>query len=162
MTVQKVVQRLSQHNLKILNHRHIWKLSWNRTMIQINVVGMAMISYCTKNHLSNYNSSWAVSLPLAFVFLGFHKNDVIKSCSPFEDLPAYKVSWSHFDWCKFCIRLRNMNFGHFGMVEDTGLTSVVWRSTSMYEFPTKFHIRQKEADRMMTSYASFSFLRHVC
>jgi hypothetical protein len=30
-----------------------------------------------------------------FVFFVFDKNGLIKSCSSFEDLSVYKISWSH-------------------------------------------------------------------
>jgi hypothetical protein len=36
-----------------------------------------------------------------FVFFVSDKSGLIKSCSSFEDLSVYKVSWSHVDWCKF-------------------------------------------------------------
>jgi hypothetical protein len=43
-----------------------------------------------------------------FVFLVPHKNDLVESCSSFEDLSANKISWSHTKWCKFCISLRSL------------------------------------------------------
>jgi hypothetical protein len=55
-----------------------------------------------------------------FVFFVFDKNCLIKSCSSFEVLSVYKISWSHVDWCKFCIHLRSLNVRHFEMVEGTG------------------------------------------
>jgi hypothetical protein len=58
-----------------------------------------------------------------FVFFVFDKNGLIKSCSSFEDLSVYKISWSHVEWCKFFIHLRSLNVRYFGMVEDTGLKS---------------------------------------
>jgi hypothetical protein len=66
-----------------------------------------------------------------FVFFAFDKNSLIKSCSSFEDLLAHKISWSHVDWCKFCIHLRSLIVRHFGMVEDTELESTASRSPSM-------------------------------
>jgi hypothetical protein len=65
------------------------------------------------------------------VFFIFDKNGLIKICPSFEDLSVYKISWSHFDWCKFCIHLRRLNVRHFGMVEDTGLKSMASRLPSM-------------------------------
>jgi hypothetical protein len=56
-----------------------------------------------------------------FVFFVFDNNGLIKSCSAFEDLSVHKRSWSHVDWCKFCIHFRSLNVHHFGMVEGTGL-----------------------------------------
>jgi hypothetical protein len=44
-------------------------------------------------------------LPAMLVFLVFHKSSITRSCFSFEDLSAYKISWSHVDWCKFCIHL---------------------------------------------------------
>jgi hypothetical protein len=84
-----------------------------------------MISYYTKVHLSKCNGSWVVSTKQSmnfnihtaamFVFFVSDKNGLIKSCSAFEDLSVYKISWYHVDWCKFCIHLRSLNV-HFGML----------------------------------------------
>jgi hypothetical protein len=35
-------------------------------------------------------------------------------------ISAYKISWSHADWCTFCIHLRSLTVHHFGVVEATG------------------------------------------
>jgi hypothetical protein len=79
-------------------------------------------------------------LPSTVAFLVFHKNGITESCSSFEDLTAYKkISWSHVNWCKFCIHLRGYNICHFGMVEAMGLRSVVLRSLQWYDLPTEFH-----------------------
>jgi hypothetical protein len=43
-----------------------------------------------------------------FIFLVFRKRDVTESCLSFEDLSAYNISWSHVDWCKFCIHLSSL------------------------------------------------------
>jgi hypothetical protein len=69
-------------------------------MIQIKLIGMSMISYCTKGHLSKCNGSWVVSTEQTmnfniqtaamFVFF-FYKNGLIKSCSSFEDLSVYNI-----------------------------------------------------------------------
>jgi hypothetical protein len=71
-----------------------------------------MISYNTKVHLSKCIGLWVVSTKQTmnfniqtaamFVFFVFDKNGLIKSCSAFQDLSEYKISWFHFDWCKFC------------------------------------------------------------
>jgi hypothetical protein len=66
-----------------------------------------------------------------FVFFVFDKNGLIKSCSYFEDLSVYKMSWTQVDWCKFCIHLRSLNVRHFVMVEVTGLKSTASRLPSM-------------------------------
>jgi hypothetical protein len=66
-----------------------------------------------------------------FVFIVFDKNGLTKSCSSFEGLSVYKISWSHVDWYKFCIHLRSLNVRHFGMLEDTGLKSTASRSPLM-------------------------------
>jgi hypothetical protein len=66
-----------------------------------------------------------------FVFFVFDKNGLIKSCLSFVYLSVYKISWSHVDWCKFCIHLRSLNVRHFRMVEGTGLKSTESRSPSM-------------------------------
>jgi hypothetical protein len=86
-----------------------------------------MISYYTKVHLSKFNGSWVVSTKQTmnyniqtaamFVFFVSDKNGLIKSCASFEDLSVYKISWSHVDWCKFCIHLRSLNARNFVMVE---------------------------------------------
>jgi hypothetical protein len=90
-----------------------------------------MISFYTKVHLSKCNGSWVVSTKQTmnfnsqtaamFVIFGFDKNGLIKSYSPFKYLSVYKISWSHVDWCKFCIHLRSLNVHCFVMVEGTGL-----------------------------------------
>jgi hypothetical protein len=51
--------------------------------------------------------------------------------SSFEELTAYKISWFHVDWRKFCIHLRSLNVHHFGTVESTELKSMVSRSPSI-------------------------------
>jgi hypothetical protein len=76
-------------------------------MIQTKLIDMFMISYNTKVHLSECNGSWGVSTKqnmnfntqtaAMFVFFVFDKNGLIKSCSSFEDLSVYKISWSHVD-----------------------------------------------------------------
>jgi hypothetical protein len=100
-----------------------------------------MISYYTKVRLSKGNGSWVISTKQTmnfniqtaamFVFFVFDKNGLIKSCSSFDDLSAYNISWSHVYWWKFCIYLRSLNVRHFGMVEGTGLKSTASRSPSM-------------------------------
>jgi hypothetical protein len=118
-------------------------------MIQIKLIGMSMISYYTKVHLSKCNGSWVVSTKQTmnfniktaamFVFFVFDKNGLIKSCSSFEALSVYKISWSHVDWCKFCIHLRSLNVRHFWMVEGTGLKSRRRSHLQWHDFPTEFH-----------------------
>jgi hypothetical protein len=119
----------------------IFKTASNKIIIQIKLTGMSMISYYTKVHLSTCNGSWVVSTKQTmncniqtaamFVFFVFDKNGLLKSCSAFEDISVYKISWSHVDWCKFFIHLRSLNVRHFWMVEDTGLKSTASRSPSM-------------------------------
>jgi hypothetical protein len=105
----------------------------------IKLIGMFMISSYTKVHLCKCNGSWVVSTkkiriltfkrpPCSYFF---HKNGLIKSCSSFEDLSVYKISWSHVDRCKFCIHLGSLNVLNFGMFEGTGLKSMASRSPSM-------------------------------
>jgi hypothetical protein len=119
----------------------IFKNCVKQNMIQIKLIGMSMISYYTKVNLSKYNGSLVVSTkqtmnfniqtPAMFVFFVSDKNGLPKSCSSFKDLSVCKISWSHVDWCKFCIHLRSLNVRHFVMVEDTGLNSTASRSPSM-------------------------------
>jgi hypothetical protein len=104
-----------------------------------------MISYYTKVHLSMCNSSWVISTQQTvnfdiqtaamFVFFVFDKNGLINSCSSFEDLSVHKISWSHVDWCKFCIqkfeRLPFWNVWRYGIkkygvkVTFNGMTSLL-------------------------------------
>jgi hypothetical protein len=84
-----------------------------------------MIFHCTKLHLSYvsatvlelspYNRIYILNFkrPLRLHFNFFHKNCLIKSCSYFEDLSGYKVSWYHVEWCKVCIHLRSLNVRYF-------------------------------------------------
>jgi hypothetical protein len=150
-------------------------------MLQIELIGMSMIFYYTKVHLSKCNDSWVVSTKQTmnfnirtaaiFVFFVFGKNGLIKSCSSFEDLSVCTSSWSHVDRCKFCINLRSLNVRHLGMVEGTGLKShLQWR-----DLPTEFHknlpsgskvIRgdtqtDRQTDRLVILWASLSFLRKL-
>jgi hypothetical protein len=64
-------------------------------------------------------------------FVAFHKNGYFESCSSFEDLPEYKMSCSHAEWCKCCIHRKSVNVRHFGMVQDAGLRSMASRSSSV-------------------------------
>jgi hypothetical protein len=43
-----------------------------------------------------------------FVFFVFRKSCFIESCLSFKDLSALKMSWSHVDWCYFCINLKSL------------------------------------------------------
>jgi hypothetical protein len=120
-------------------------------MIQIKLVGMSMIFYYTKVHLSKFNGSWVVStkqtmnfniqLAAMFVFFFFFvdKTGLLKSCSSFEDLSVYKISCSHVDWCKFWIHLRSLNISHFVMVEGTGLKSRRRGHLQWHDLSTEFH-----------------------
>jgi hypothetical protein len=56
-----------------------------------------------------------------FVLVVTRKSGIVKSCSSFEDLSAYKISLSHIDLCKFCIHLRSLNVCYFGMFAPMGL-----------------------------------------
>jgi hypothetical protein len=67
-------------------------------MNKIKILGMSMIFYNTRLHLTNCNGPWVVSKkqnnkfnfqPAAtFIFFIFHKNGLIKSRPSFEDLSA--------------------------------------------------------------------------
>jgi hypothetical protein len=72
-----------------------------------------------------------IQTTVMFVFFVFDKNGLIKSYSSFEHLSENKISWSHVDWCKFCIHLRSLNVRHFVMVKGKGLKSTASRSPSM-------------------------------
>jgi hypothetical protein len=74
-----------------------------------------------------------------FVFFVFDKNGLIKSCSSFKDLSVHKISWSHVDWCKFCIHLRSLNVRHFGMVEGMGLKVTRRGHLQWHDRPTEFY-----------------------
>jgi hypothetical protein len=66
-----------------------------------------MISCYTEVHLPKLNGSWVVSTkqnmnfniqPAAmFVFFVFDRNGPIKSCSSFEDVSVYNISWAQVD-----------------------------------------------------------------
>jgi hypothetical protein len=74
-----------------------------------------------------------------FVFFVFDKNSLTKSYSSFEYLSVYKISWSHVDWCKFCIHLRSLNVRHFGMVKGTGLKVRRLGHLQWHDLPTGFN-----------------------
>jgi hypothetical protein len=153
-------------------------------MIQIKLIGMSMISYYTKVHLSKSNGSWVASTKptmnfniqttAMFVFFVFDKNGLIKSCSSFGDIsmqnfmvPRWLVQVLHppqkfehapfWNGWRYGIKLRRR--GH-----------LQW-----HDFPTEFHknlpialkvIREGEhtdgqTDRLEISQASLSFLRKV-
>jgi hypothetical protein len=63
--------------------------------------------------------NFKIQAAVTFVFFVFITNGLVKSCSSFEDLSVYNISWSHVEWCKFSIHLRRLNVRHFGMVEGT-------------------------------------------
>jgi hypothetical protein len=70
------------------------KTASNKIIIQIEFVGMSMISYCTKVSLSECNGSWVVSTKQTmdftiqtaamFVFFVFYKNGLIKFVHPLK------------------------------------------------------------------------------
>jgi hypothetical protein len=78
--LHRVVQRLSQHNLKFSHHRHIWKTASNKIMIQIKLTcpwSLAIPKFicpsATVNELSPQNKIWILTfkqLPCSyFLFL---------------------------------------------------------------------------------------------
>jgi hypothetical protein len=99
--------------------------------------------YCTKVNMSSIsttvnefffvkgNVNFNFQPPAIFVFLVFRKSGLIKSCSSSEDLPAYKISWSHANWCKFCIHVRSLNVRHIGIVEGMELKIMTSRLPSV-------------------------------
>jgi hypothetical protein len=106
-------------------------------------VGMSTIFYYTTLHLSDNgcNGLWVVSIkqninyniqpPSKFVLLVYHKNDLIKSLSSFEDVSAYNISWSHVNCCKFYIHIESLNVRHMEVVKVTGLKRAASRSASV-------------------------------
>jgi hypothetical protein len=73
------------------------------------------------------------------LYFWFFISGLTESCSSFEDLSAYKFSWSHVDWCKFCIHLSSLNIHHFGNVKAVGLKLWCWDHLQWHDLPTKFH-----------------------
>jgi hypothetical protein len=69
--------------------------------------------------------------PLSTFFGLPPKNCIIKSCSPFEDVKAYKTSWHRVDKCKYCTHLGSLNVCHFGAAGAAGLKSKVSMSPLM-------------------------------
>jgi hypothetical protein len=72
-------------------------------IIQTKLVGMSMTFHCSKLHLCKCNGSVVISIkqmlilnvnrpPCSLLFVFFHKNGLIKSCSSSEDLSEYKMS----------------------------------------------------------------------
>jgi hypothetical protein len=107
--LHKLVQHLSQHNLKILNHGHIQNLHQRKQWFKYTC--MSTLLHCNKLHLTKCNNSWAVSItqnvnfnfqpPATFVFLVSHRSGLIESCSSSDGLSACKMSWSMFTGASF-------------------------------------------------------------
>jgi hypothetical protein len=87
----------------------------------------------------NQNMNFKIQPPSTFVFLVFYKSELIKSCSSFHDLSAYKISWPYVDGCKFCIHPRSLNVHHPGSVESTGLKVCRCDHLLWNDLSTKFH-----------------------
>jgi hypothetical protein len=106
---------------------------WNKTCTYVHELLLP------KLHLSKRSSSWLVSVKQninfnfqqrsTFVCFVCHKNFLTKCCSFSEDVPAYRISWCHGHWIKFCIHLRSLNAYHIGMVEDAGLRSMASKTS---------------------------------
>jgi hypothetical protein len=108
---------------------------WNKTYRYVHdlILYQSSCLSATVHELSPQNKIWILTFkrpPYSYFFV-FDKNGRIKSCSSFEDLSVYKISYSHVDCCKFCIHLRSLNIRHFGMVEVTGLERTASRLPSM-------------------------------
>jgi hypothetical protein len=96
----------------------IFKRSVKKIIIQTNLVGMSMISHCTRLRLYKCNGSWVVSLKqnvrfnleltAMFLFLVFGKGGLIKSFSSSDDLSDVKILWPYVDWSKFWIHLSSL------------------------------------------------------
>jgi hypothetical protein len=85
----------------------------------------------TLHKITEFYTEWFSVYPNITSKFRTDKNGLIKRCPSFEYLSVFKISWSHVDWCKFCIHLRSLNVSHFGMVEGTGLKSTASRSPSI-------------------------------
>jgi hypothetical protein len=126
-----VVQRLSQHNVKS-PHIAIFKSfvkqnnSSNKTCRYDHDFLQHQNFICrnsTVHELSPWNEMWILTFnrpPHSYFWFFknnfvFFSNCLIKSCSSFEDVSAYKVSWSHVDWSRFLTNIRSLNAYHFGM-----------------------------------------------
>jgi hypothetical protein len=96
--LHRVVHRYSNITSKF-HTIAIFKNCAKQTTIRIKLIGMSMISYYTRIHLSKCNGSWVVStkrtmnfniqMAAMFVFFLSDKNGLIKSFSSFEDLSVY-------------------------------------------------------------------------
>jgi hypothetical protein len=148
-------------------------------MIQIKLVGMSMIFYNTKAHLSKCNGSWVVStkqtmnfniqLAAMFAFFVADKNGLIKSCSWLRR----SISMQNFMFPRWLVqvllpsqkfvrppfwngwRYRIMKYG----VEVTfnGMTSLL-NSIKIYQLVQKL-LGDTQTDRLVISEASLSLLR---
>jgi hypothetical protein len=114
--LHKVIHCFAQHDLRFEPLPFSEALS-KRIIFQIKLIGIAMIFYCIKLIFLECNSSWVVSRkynvnvniqpPAMLVFSVFHKTVFMKSCSSFQVLSAFEISWSHIDWCNFRIHVRS-------------------------------------------------------
>jgi hypothetical protein len=93
----------------------------NKTMIQMKLVGVSTIFYCTNHNLHNCGISWVISI----------KKIRILTLNDPPDSYFCKFSWSHLDWLKFCIHLMSLHVCNFGMVVATSFKNVESRSAFM-------------------------------
>jgi hypothetical protein len=77
------------------------------------------------------NVNFKLQPPAIYECLVFRESGLTESCSSSEDLSEYKIVWSYFVWCKFCIHLSVLNVRHFGMVAATSLKVMASRFPSM-------------------------------
>jgi hypothetical protein len=98
------------------------------------------------------------SHPSCLYFCFFHK-----SFSSFEDLAAFRISWSHVDWCKFYIHLRSLNVCHLGiMVEAMGLKSMLLKSPSMAWPPCWISWNLLIGSNAINGHTTWSEIHGVC
>jgi hypothetical protein len=55
-----------------------------------------------------WNVNFKLQPPALFIFFAFRKSDLLKTCLSFEDLPEYKIWWSHVKRWNFCNQLRRL------------------------------------------------------
>jgi hypothetical protein len=136
-----VVKRLSQHNLKmssITMFKSFVKENNNsdKTCRYVHDLLLHKASSVKLQQFVNLsikqNMNFKIQAPATSILFGFHKYGTIKIIHPLKVYEPTKMSWSHDNWWKFYIHLRNLNVRHIWMVEATELKNLATGTKMMW------------------------------